>query len=343
VSRYLVFALQGIGDALEATPILNALRAHDPAGRVDVAVSRGGPAGLFAQLPDLVSRVIELPYWDRGPLAFGAALAFSARRELYDASFMAYPAAKPAYHLVNACFRAKRKFGHRYAEPRLGNALWSYTDLVAIRPAHNVERNLDLVAAAGIPRPDVAAYAVPAAWSGSDRREPARVTLHIGTIAHDGFENKRWPLEHFGEVGRYLVRAGYDVWLLAGPNELAETQRLAALVPGSRTFTGSLDAAARHLAKSALVLSNDSGIGHLAAALGTPVVTLFGPTPTTGAPYGPNSYPLRTSPCPPCFHPLSRGISCVLDIDFRCLKWDLTVDAVIEHVCGVLQREAVDA
>ena len=340
--HYLVFALQGLGDALEATPMLRAIRASDPAAEIDVAVSRAGPARLFRGLSEFVAETIELPYWERGPAAFAAALARHAWRRRYTASFMAYPSAKAPYHLVNAAFRARRKVGHRYERPALRNALWSYTDLVPIAPKHNVERNIDLLSAAGIPRPERLAYAVPAAWSASPR-DPARLTIHVGTIAHDGFENKRWPLEKFAHVARDLQRSGYAITLLAGPDEYEETSRLQTQVPGSRTFTGSLEEAARHLASSALVITNDSGIGHLAAAVDTPVVGLFGPTPTTGAPYGPLSYPLRTSPCPPCFHPLSRGISCVRNIDYRCLKQDLTAAQVLERIYGVLERERVDA
>lgn len=341
--RYLVFALQGLGDALEATPMLRAIRHADASAEVDVAVTRGAPARLFRGIPEFVSRVIELPYWERGIAAFGSALVAEGRRRSYDGSFMAYPAAKPAYHLVNAVFRARRKFGHRYAATTLANALWSYTDLIAIAPKHNVERNIDLLTAAGMPRPERADYAVPTAWYGDGIRDSARVTIHVGTIAHDGFENKRWPLANFATVARRLQDAGCEIALLAGPDERAETGRLQAEVPGARIVMGSLEEAARHLAGSAAVLTNDSGIGHLAAAVKTPVVSLFGPTPTTGAPYGPTSHPVRYTPCPPCFAPLSRGISCVLNIDYRCLKLDLTVERVSAELFGVLGRERVDA
>jgi ADP-heptose:LPS heptosyltransferase len=168
------------------------------------------------------------------------------------------------------------------------------------------------------------------------------VTIHIGTIAHDGFENKRWPLDNFALAAQSLQRSGYKISLLAGPEEKEETSRLGVLIPGSQLFSGSLDQAANHIATSALVLTNDSGVGHLAAAVKTPVVSLFGPTPTTGAPYGPTSSPIRNSPCPPCFSPLARGISCALNIDYRCLKVDLTVDHVLRSVYTILDRARAD-
>jgi len=340
--RYLIYALQGLGDSLEATPLVRAIRQHDPTAEIDVATTRRGPASLFTGIPEFVANVIYLPYWESGAPAFARALARNMRRKTYDASFMAYPSAKPAYHVVNAAFRAERKFGHRYAVPTFSNALWSYTDLVPIRACHNVERNLDMLVAAGMPRVEHPEYVVPGSWLGDGIRNHARVTVHVGTIAHDGFENKRWPLENFAAVAKRLQNSGYEISLLAGPDEQEQTRIVAASVPGSHTFTGSLAAAANHLATSALVLTNDSGIGHLAAAVKTPVVSLFGPTPTTGAPYGDTSHPIRTSPCPPCFKPLSRGISCALNIDYRCLKVDLIVERVLETAYAVLERASVD-
>jgi ADP-heptose:LPS heptosyltransferase len=340
--RYLIFALQGLGDSLEATPLVRAIRQYDSSAEIDVAVTRRGPAQLFSGIPEFVANVIYLPYWERGIAGFARALARNARRNAYDMSFMAYPSAKPAYHIVNAAFRAKRKFGHRYTKPTLASALWSYTDLVSIRACHNIERNLDMTLAAGMPHVERPEYVVPASWRGDGTRDEARVTIHVGTIAHDGFENKRWPLEDFVTVAKRLQSSGYEISLLAGPEEREETGVVAARVPGSQMFTGSLDAAANHLATSALVLTNDSGIGHLAAAVKTPVVGLFGPTPTSGAPYGDTSYPIRTSPCPPCFEPLSKGISCALNIDYRCLKIDLTAERVLETIHNVLDRASVD-
>jgi ADP-heptose:LPS heptosyltransferase len=340
--RYLIFALQGLGDSLEATPLVRAIRHYDFGAEIDVAVTRRGPEKLFAGIPEFVANVIYLPYWERGVTAFARALASNARAKAYDASFMAFPSAKPAYHVVNAAFRAKEKFGHRYTEPTPWNALWSYTRLVPIRACHNIERNLDLTLAAGMPPTERPSYVVPEAWLGDGSRDGARVTIHVGTIAHDGFENKRWPLENFVEVAKRLRGAGYEVSLLAGPDELEQTRVVADSVPDARIFSGSLDAAALHLATSALVLTNDSGIGHLAAAVKTPVVSIFGPTPTTGAPYGDTSHPIRTSPCPPCFKPLSRGISCAVNIDYRCLKVDLPAERVLETMYAVLERASVD-
>lgn len=341
--QYLVFALQGLGDALEATPLIDALRRAEPDATIDVAVSRGGPAQLFRELDAYVQRVIELPYWDRGPLAFARAMIGNARRRRYDASFMTYPAAKPVYGLVAAAFSAKRRIGHRYQRPTPQSGLRAYSDLVGVRTAHNVDRNLDLLAPLGIARPAEPRYLVPSHWRSRRPRRHGSITIHAGTIAHDGFEHKRWPLAYFAEFARYMLSAGHGVTLLAGPDEVEETRELAVLATGAQTFSGPLEEAARHLSEAALIVTNDSGIGHLGAALGTPVLALFGPTPTSGSPFGEASVALRLSDCPPCFDPLARGITCIRDIDYRCLRRDLPVEAVIERALTILERDAIGA
>jgi ADP-heptose:LPS heptosyltransferase len=334
-ANYLVFALQGLGDGLEATPLIAALRSHDPDAQVDVAVTRPTTQALFEALRGPVRDVIVLPFWTKGSVAFVRALLARGRDVRYDASFMAYPAAKAPYHLTNAAFRAERKIAHAYAMPSAALLLRTYTDLVPIRDAHNVERNLDLLAPLGVPAPHRPAYLVPASWR-SPARDPALVTLHIGTIAHDGFENKRWPLEAFASLARRLAAAGLRVTTVAGPEELADAALLARQAPELEIVQGDLGEVALHLSRSALVVANDSGIGHLAAAVATPTITLLGPTPATCAPYGDLAVALRPSDCPPCFSPYARGISCVRSIDFKCIRSDIPVEFVFDRARLIL-------
>lgn len=329
--------MQGLGDSLETTPLLSTLRYAFPSARIDVAVSRPSPAEFFSALVPLIDDVISLPYWDHGSIVFVMQLLRSCRRRLYDASFMTYPSAKRPYHVVNALFRAHRKIGHRYAPPSLQNMLRSYTNLVPIRAVHNVERNLDLLTPLGISRPADIRYAVPLTWNDMPCGSSDLVTIHIGTISHDGFEHKRWPLKRFIELARVLVASGARVSAIAGPEERAETSALCSEVPEIGLVCGSLEDVAKHLARSTVVIANDSGIGHLAVAMGAPTISLFGPTPVTGAPYGPLAVTLRPSPCPPCFEPLASGITCVRDIDFQCIRRDLTVKLVIESVNRLLE------
>lgn len=108
------------------------------------------------------------------------------------------------------------------------------------------------------------------------------VTGHRGGFVaihpFSGSAKKNWPLAGFRAVAEMLKQNGFDVFWLAGPEEeLADAVRLAGL-----------DEVAAWLGATALFIGNDSGIGHLAAACGVPVVSIFGPSdPSVWAPRGP--------------------------------------------------------
>ncbi|HEX5275343.1 MAG TPA: glycosyltransferase family 9 protein [Candidatus Rubrimentiphilum sp.] len=335
--RYLVIAPQGLGDSLEATPIVRALRTERPDARIDVAVTRVEPKLLFESLP-AVTNVHYLPYWDRGTTAFLKALA--KRAERYDASFLSYPSAGLPYEFLSARFQASRRFAHRHRAHSLLDLPFLRATLVPVRPAHNVERNRDLLRAAGITPDDLPGYLIPPPWVAPDgERRESRIAVHVGSIAHSNLALRRWPLEHFIALAKRLVREYDDVKLVVGPAETEESAHVVREVPGITTFEGSLPQVARFLSTCAAVIANDSGIAHLAAGVGAPTVTLFGPTPPEQtAPFSPLALVVRPSDCPPCFDMRRPVVRCIRNIDFRCLKHDLTVD-----VAEAAVRNAVNA
>ena len=325
---FLLIAAQGLGDALEATPVVCAIKAAEPESVIDVVVLRGGPRDLFSALTGSVRTVFHYPYWDRGIGAFAAAIGRELPRlPRYDVSLLAYPAARPEYHLLAWLHRAKRRIAHEYWPGRAAGLQWLETDLVPVRPHHNVLRNLDLLAAAGIPAPADPAYLIPDSWR-VPTADARRVAIHIGTVTHHGLDNKRWPADRFRELAARLSSRGYAVSVIAGPDELDASDAIVSVVAGATLVQGPIDAIARHLSSCAAAVTNDSGIGHLAAAVGTRVLALHGPTPVEGGPFGSNAVRFRPSSCPACFDPRLRNTSCKLGIDFACLKRDMSVDAV---------------
>ncbi len=105
--------------------------------------------------------------------------------------------------------------------------------------------------------------------------------LHPGS----GSPRKNWPLDRFAAVAEALMRDGMRVAWCVGPAE----ESLAAPAIGERLPPLSLMALAESIAGAALFIGNDSGITHLAAALGRPTVAVFGPTnPRVWAPRGPH-------------------------------------------------------
>ena len=113
-----------------------------------------------------------------------------------------------------------------------------------------------------------------------------------------GKEPNRWPAEHFGEVARTLRARGHRVVLAAGPRERALLVRADA---GAGTVLPRLPALPVHalagaLADADFALVNDTGVMHLAAAVGTPVLALFGPTdPAIWCPAAPRVWTLRAA------------------------------------------------
>ncbi len=91
---------------------------------------------------------------------------------------------------------------------------------------------------------------------------------------------KRWPAAHFAALARALMAAGRGVWLIGGPGDAPIGAEVATLAPGAVDLTGktTLGEAIELIAAAGAVVSNDSGLMHVAAALGRPVIGLYGAT-----------------------------------------------------------------
>ncbi|MFH1012001.1 MAG: lipopolysaccharide heptosyltransferase II [bacterium] len=151
---------------------------------------------------------------------------------------------------------------------------------------------------------------------------------------------KRWPLEKWVELARALLDRDYQILLLGDDTDRELTEWIANEVMDKRVFLLTdldlLHAAA--LAKlGACLVSNDSGLMHLAAAVGTPVVALFGPTVEE---FG--FFPFRAQaeivqkdlPCRPCS---AHGSEQCPEGHFRCML-DISVDEVLAAGLKLLQH-----
>jgi len=144
---------------------------------------------------------------------------------------------------------------------------------------------------------------------------------------------KRWPKDYYAAVARKLLAEGFAVWILGGPGEKA----LATEIVGdtqARDLTGNdLRDAILALACTTAAVSNDSGLLHVAAALGTPAVGIFGPTsPWHWAPLNPLAGTIETATkldCRPCHKPVCRLVH------HRCMR-DIVPEEVISAVAKAL-------
>ncbi len=124
--------------------------------------------------------------------------------------------------------------------------------------------------------------------------------------------SKRWPTASYGELARRLGAEGCSVWVLGGPGETEIAAEIAAIGgPLVRDLTGTdLRNAILALASADVAVSNDSGLLHVAAALGTRTIGVFGPTsPWHWAPLNPLAATIETLTevgCRPCHKPICR-------------------------------------
>ena len=231
-------------------------------------------------------------------------------------------------------------------DPREGAR--GFYDIVVPRASfhtHAVDWYLAVLPRLGVPisgtyswlpeRPDIAA-AVKCKW----QPEGARwIALQPGAR----WTNKRWPAELFGELAGQLASRFADVRfaILGGDEEQTAGEIISRAAPGrSLNLTGktSLPEMVEWLRLCELMVTNDTGPMHVAAALGKPVVALFGPTePRRTGPYGQLEHVVRHSlPCAPCMKP-----RCTWPRSVECLT-AISPATVFERVCRILETRRND-
>ncbi len=343
--RVLVISLQGVGNLIMATPVIEGLAR---AGReVHVAVSTRAVADLITASP-WVSGAVALDdgarYLTRGGRAVG--LGLRLRRTRLAASVTAYPNGRSAAVLALAAgARVRVGFAERPSK-RSG----AYTDELAVAPGlHDVEQNLRLLDALRVPRPAVAPWVPLTAddrafadgfVAASSLEGRSLAALHPGGAATGLF--RRWPRDNFEELAVRLARdLGLGVVLVGDASERAMLEGIArAAGAGVAVAAGPpLGRVAGVIAKCRLFVGNDSGPLHIAAALGVPVVGIYGPTnEVRTAPYGPGHTVLTASVnCRPCYA-FGERFSCEFD-QVMCLEL-IDVDVVLEAVRAKLGQAA---
>lgn len=280
--RILIVRLSAIGDVVHGLPVLCALRAARPGAFLAWAAE---PAG--AQLLDghpALDGLVKLPKgWLKSP-----GEVWRCRRRLREFNF---DTTLDLQGLFKSAFLARlsgapRRFGFAPPEGReLSHRL--NTDLVAATATHVVDKNLQLLSALGLApgKPEFRLAPPPAATAAMERYLTAE-GLGRGFAAINpgaGWESKLWPRDRYAEVARHLfARHGLPtlaVW--AGETERGYAAEIATLAPGAARVAPptTLHELAALLASATLCVGPDTGPLHLAAALGTRSVGLFGPMP----------------------------------------------------------------
>jgi heptosyltransferase-2 len=204
-----------------------------------------------------------------------------------------------------------------------------------------IDKNAALALPDGAPLPPqwpVPQLQVPAAEAGRWRQQNGLGTAPAIALAPGSVgASKRWT--YYPEAARRLAGQGLDVWVVGGPGEKALA---AEIVAGGgarvRDLTGTdLRNGILAMAAAEVAISNDSGLMHVAAALGTPTMGIFGPTsPQLWAPLNGLAATVQTKtvvPCQPCHRPI-----CTLN-DHRCMR-DIAASDVVAIAARILSEAA---
>jgi heptosyltransferase-2 len=146
---------------------------------------------------------------------------------------------------------------------------------------------------------------------------------------------KRWPARYFAAVGRALLDTGSaTVWILGSTRDAPVCNQVQQLCPNAVNLCGKtrLEEFLRYLASSDLVICNDSGAMHAAAALRIPTLAIFGSTdPVRTGPLNPQAWILKEDvPCSPCFRRRCP-------IDFPCME-GLSPETVVQYALKILWK-----
>jgi heptosyltransferase-2 len=303
--RILIVAPSWVGDAILSEPLVAVLREPLEEPIVDV-LAPSWCAPIYQRMRG-IRNVIENPVGHR-ELGLGKRrrLAASLRQHAYTRAFILPNSFKSA--LIPWLARIPRRTG--YVGEARGMLLNDVRRLDRRAYPRLVDRFVALAANPGeLPPTTSAPVLVPdAANAGNAIRALGLATRRPVAIFCPGAEYgpaKRWPTEHFATLARRLIDSGYAVWVIGSPNDQPAADPLAAMVPEIRNACGRTDlgTAIDLLASASVVVSNDSGLMHAAAAVGVPLVALFGSSsPEYTPPLSPLARVARIDiVCSPCF------------------------------------------
>lgn len=326
--KILVVKLSSFGDILHVLPTVQALKEQTGAS-VDWVVHPEF-ASLVRCFAD-VDRVLTFPrrhLWKeaRGSIA-------RLRETEYDLVVDLHGLFKSG--VVARFARARRRIAPSYA--REGSALFFGERAGRMnRTRHAVEQAFDTLDYLGLKRPDGVFRA---------RLRPVAVELPaasplIAFAPVSRWVTKNWPASRFAEVAKAFAAShpGAAILVLGGKGDSAVGEEIASAAPGLvRNLCGktTIPESLEILSRCDLLIANDTGPVHMAAAVGTRCLVVFGPTrPDWTGPYGPgHRVIMRKLPCQPCLkRQCKRG-------DLACLM-EIAADEVHRAACEMLASGA---
>jgi heptosyltransferase III len=353
VKRVLVVKFWGIGSLQLLTPAIASLRArHAGAELVFLTLSRNrGTAEALGVFDRVLTVEVASSSWLREFRSI-ARLLVQLRRErfdeVYDFEFFTRFSA-----LISLATGAPRT--HGFEAPNVWRGGF-HTDVAPFNRYWHVARNFRVLAGGENGRNVTAQDLSPHRYTAADAERVDALLEARGIAREDGVAvlnpnagelslERRWPRESFAVLASRLTHEeGVAVAFIGSSAEREYTEHARSAVGSERAInlageltTGELVAL---LARASVVVTNDSGPMHLAAAIGAPTLGLFGPeTPVMYGPIGLRARALyRPPPCSPCINVHDNKLSSCIFGYPQCLV-SISVDEVLAHARGLMRGD----
>jgi len=329
--RRLVVAPNWIGDAVMSLPFLRALARSDPGGTLAVLAPRG-PAAIY-RAEGSADEVL--------PRSAFLAEALATRRGRFDEAWLLPNSYRAA--LLARASGAPRRIGYAtegrgwlltVAPPPPPGTVHQLRDYDALLAARSIAPDLD---PPRLPVPAASLARAHEALEAAGVRPAFFAALSPGSAFA---ATKRWAAERYAALAEALAELGLPAAVLVGPGETELGARVANAARSKPAVLGAdLDPVelAAMLSLARVAITNDSGPMHLAGAVGTPVVALFGPTDPGRT--GPSGSPSRVLDryvfCSPCFSTeCPYGHECMREIGIE------DVLRAVEELTGTKRRSS---
>jgi heptosyltransferase-2 len=331
----------GMGDVLMTTPALRILKKNLPDYTITYCTLNKGITSLLKNNSD-IDNIVHYDFFGAKKITeLVRYICQQAFRHSHTLTF--YPSNRIHYNVVSLFTGSPNRIGHQYLRMNFSQGNWLKNRTVKeIDTLHCVEENVKLLSFFNITADmqsippmsvilDNSEIVSGISLKNSFCGDKYCIGVHAGTSVLKGHIARRWPMEYFAATIRKTPDAHF--LLFGTKEELEANQYILDNTPkGQVTFVAdkSIREVASVIKACNVFLSNDSGLMHLAAAVGTPVLSLIGPTNQAYIrPWGVKHKVLTANaPCSPCFVYSPKSLSCSEKDKFHCLR-DLQVDIVV--------------
>jgi heptosyltransferase-1 len=332
IERLLIVRLGAMGDVIHGLPAAAALRAAFPEAMLGWLIEerwaellctlptpRSGPRSAQRPLVDRI-HTVNTRQWRSSPFSVSTWERVAA--SLSDLRAARYGVALDLQGAVRSSLLARwsgTPVIYGAVQPRENLATMFYTRQVMTRGKHIVEQNLSLaeaIAQRPLKLPQAELPRDHAAEQECDSRLKAHGITEFALLNPGaGWGAKLWPAERYGQVAKQLAEIGLKALINIGPGEEELARAVEAASGEAGTFSGSLTQLIALTRRARLFIGGDTGPMHLAAALGVPVVGIFGPTdPARNGPFGTRTIVLRSPTSSTSYHHGSQPDDGLLEI-----------------------------